>query len=1008
MAFLRRDAFSAWSNERAVSKLQGEPPAKPIRPYVCYTHTVHYICIEQSLLLAFTTGKKDATMQLMARWLFHTTIQGSLEHVLKTPELAQDWTVNRLCSHFNVSFEDAGTLKDIPLGRLDDSSLYRVCAWARTSLPGPMLTYYESLHNYDAFTREKMHLFVTGKRAGKDDNSPYPDDLSFATRTTERVILKPRPLEVLVQACSFTLDEIHPTLLARHIRSDKTDPEWLEDTFGHLFSPLVYHPLRDAMTSVEVIKAHSTYCACVYICQLMTEYAPTYYACHTYQLAFVDFFYHCLSSDMSDASLWARMKTSKQSMWFRWFPHDTLGFIGDDLPNYMHLLWQIPLRGEVDVEQFPLMKFMIKCMPFACQRRSMMDFVVKMSETDEAFWRFLSKCMWCLLAAAYPGDGTVNMFQLLRAKQLCDNRSLLLKALARSDALERVQNDTSLTPQQRKHMKEQIKKEQESNCLVVVTAVRKYIIHMVSQYNTHYEPETIDWPSFVQETNDMARQIRQSNLFIDDAFQETRVQLARTNKLKERSVYRFHKHSCAKTLYLDFYNVLRNFSRTYIPNFKADMELMVKLLEMPAEDARTFARTNMGFGRIVQSAENVHKTLRQLLAHWQDTVMYMEYTPSKMIRERMLNLIFNMPRKERMSMEGIASVLRVVSGNSVRVKTIALVMLLIQLYHENALPKTTSTYLGEIHPKDVSIVCWYFNVVAQLEQLEYAPLPYERVLEVDEAMITVRHPLFPGQALNPIVYNVLWKMCCSELATLRGKRAYGHKDVAYNLHTRQLVCNAKQKPEEENAVSASVPDQDDDDDNEEGVSEVDDTQQKTLPVFSSTFISCQDQPVLSIPLRSVMLVVKPKGNAATAAKTFRYTRCRLCACVHEFDMLRNMVCLDCAKEDLTRHESGSWTMVYQCSYCHSGGAFGHRAGQTSRPRVRPDDVLLVHHVPTKFDDDCLFLDPEEQFQLLRFCHRCHQLAVRFVNSLTKERLFEKIHKKILKQTQNAANGIYKH
>ena len=78
--------------------------------------------------------------------------------------------------------------------------------------------------------------------------------------------------------------------------------------------------------------------------------------------------------------------------------------------------------------------------------------VVNLCESDEPFWRFFSKCVWCLLAAAYPGDDPVNMFQLLRAKQLCDNRTLLIKALSRSDAIETVQKDDTLTAAQRKDM----------------------------------------------------------------------------------------------------------------------------------------------------------------------------------------------------------------------------------------------------------------------------------------------------------------------------------------------------------------------------------------------------------------------------------------------------------------------------------------------------------------------------------------------------------------------------
>lgn len=216
----------------------------------------------------------------MARWLFQPSIQDSVTGLSSLPE----WSVNRLCTHFQVACDLQ--CKDVPLNLLTPDDAYRVCLWARTTLPpGPMLSYYETIHNYDACTREKLRRFVDNhlhpERMRPLGVSPFPDDLSFATRTTERVQLKRRPLEVL--ADHFDVTEIHPTQLARFIRHEATD-DWIEDTFGELFSPLVYHPLRHVMKDADAVRAHSTYCACVYICQLMTEHVDVSDACQAYQL----------------------------------------------------------------------------------------------------------------------------------------------------------------------------------------------------------------------------------------------------------------------------------------------------------------------------------------------------------------------------------------------------------------------------------------------------------------------------------------------------------------------------------------------------------------------------------------------------------------------------------------------------------------------------------------------------------------------------------------------------
>lgn len=930
----------------------------PIRPYVTYAHTVHYITVENSLLLALTTGKKDVIYKQVARWLFRESVQDSMEHLQRDTDLLNNWTINRLCTQLNVTCTLEHVAKDVPLVAIAGDE--RITSWARCTLALPLLRYYETMHDYDAFTREKMFAFIAAgdKSLGI---SPYLDDLSFAKRTTERIILKRRPLEELVGA------DLHPTHMARYIRTT-LEEDWLLETFSDAFSNIFYHPFRHATTDVASIRAHSIYCACVYIIQVLSEMQE--HVAHVYKLAFVDLFY-AASGGMSDQTLRTRFRDSDQSLLFRWFPYDTRGFIGDDLPNYMHLLWQAPLRGEVDVDQFPLMKFLIKCMPFACQRRSLMDLVEDMSK-DVAFWRFLSKCIWCLLAAAYPNDNgqAVNMYMLLRAKQLCDNRTLLMQALARTDVMERVNNDAQLSSAQKKTMLEKIQKERESNCLVIVIAVRKYIIHMTS-YNEHYAQAaaiTIDWPTFVQETNDMAQQIRTSNLFTQDVFQETRVLFARTNKAKERSVYRFRKFSCARSICVELTKVVtKDFETKAIPNFKRDINIMVDLLQkdLLPDVIKLKAKPYKSFGQRLQTSDNVHKTLKTLLAYWQNTVAYMEYMPSAAVKERILNLVHNMPRKMRLSMEGLSTLRHVAN---VRAKSIAVAYLLTQLYHQNVLLKTTRSYMGELFPKDVRVLAWYFHVVAQLEQVSFAPVALNHVQETDVAMSTVRHPLFPGQELNPSTFHVLYKMCCGEVATQCGRRKYGHQNVAYDLYSHQLQCNTKLTANEE-----------DDGDN-------------------NGFISCRNQPVLCLPIRHCMLVIKSKNNAASVT---RYARCRRCACLHIFDAMRGQVCEDCAKDDLTRHESGAWTRVYQCAYCHVGGAFGHCAGQTSRPRVRHEDVLLVLNPIEPL------MDPQEEFQMLRFCHRCYKLAKHDATRFVKARLFEKIRLKALEQTKNVSKGIYK-
>lgn len=124
--------------------------------------------------------------------------------------------------------------------------------------------------------------------------------------------------------------------------------------------------------------------------------------------------------------------------------------------------------------------------------------------------------------------------------------------------------------------------------------------------------------------------------------------------------------------------------------------------------------------------------------------------------------------------------------------------------------------------------------------------------------------------------------------------------------------------------------------------------------------------------------------------------------LHKFDPLRfqagTYCCEDCARLDLTRHQSGAYAMSLQCASCGVGGNMGHVQGQTSKPRVSDKHVLLVE-CPDQLDDP---------MQYLRFCYRCYKIAKRHHTTLPRRELMAKIHSKQvddkdLQQTQARRN-----
>jgi hypothetical protein len=869
--------------------------------------------------------------------------------------------------------------------------------WARINLANWVLREHEHHIHYDGFTRVKIRRFVDQHRdlaLGHATHyeslgvSDFPDDLSHCTRVRiAEKTLKPPPVPT----------PRDPGVLAREIRGWTDDDLW--DTFGVGQFVLPYHPLESLMTDVTVIREHSVYCACVFLIHADPERTPDY----------VDVFYHCLSRGrMDDAFLLEHKSSADHSLWQLYYPVDTRSFTGDDLPNYFHLLWHLPLWGEADAPDIPMAKIMLKCMPFACQRRQLLDQIQEMCADNpldalsrqrrycrnEAFWRVFSKIMWCCLAGTYPNTTEKpGMRKLLRVKQLCDNRTLLMDTLTREGAVKRAREMTDAA--RRRQELARIKKEKEDNCLIIFTAFRLYILHMV-HYNPHYAAvahTAINWDAFESETIHMGDLIRGSNLFAEDAFAEARTLLTRANKLEKRNVYRFRKTSCVATILSESNRVLEKIIHNSAEPFKREIFELQRICEHPdltleeqMDVIRSFPAFYDYFDGVPRDTEHIGTRAREVLSFWQTLYHSLETFVDEGIKERILNLMIKVPRHQRLT-PLVLSVLRDPRYGGVQTETVIILSDLIKLYNENALPKTMRQRFDSIPVADVRIVAWFFGVCTSLEKISFAPLDYDTVQAIGDAMINVRYPMFPGQLLNPSVYDVLYTLCCENVVTMLGRNCFGHRDVAFDARNQVIVCNKHGDDLKAEVGFGSL------------------AEKPTRPQDSKSGFhgySCTNQPVLTIPLRNQMLVIggKPKNRK-------RYMRCPRCAGLHIFDPMRyragTYCCPACAKDDLTRPESGAVTMVYQCAFCGVGGNMGHIHGQTSRPRVRPEDVLLVMDLP----ETKTTLDLDTTFQYMRFCHRCFKLARRYNYTLPKAQLWKKIENKISEQLRNAARGVYK-
>lgn len=212
-----------------------------------------------------------------------------------------------------------------------------------------------------------------------------------------------------------------------------------------------------------------------------------------------------------------------------------------------------------------------------------------------------------------------------------------------------------------------------------------------------------------------------------------------------------------------------------------------------------------------------------------------------------------------------------------------------------------------------------------------------------------------------------------------GKACHGHDDVAYDVLERRIVCNkATAGPDTVDNLADLARFADD----------------GGTPAACgggasvSNDIPCFNQPVLEFPVKNCALIL---GDCAK--KKVRYQRCPRCAGLHKFDPLRfqngTYCCEDCAKLDLTRHQSGATAMALQCACCGVGGNLGHMQGQTSKPRVRETHVLLVQ-CPDQWD---------APLQYLRFCYRCYKVALVYYKTLPRKELFAKIQVRLADQVK---------
>jgi hypothetical protein len=486
-----------------------------------------------------------------------------------------------------------------------------------------------------------------------------------------------------------------------------------------------------------------------------------------YYCCFVDFFWYVGVNDAKDLSDEALLTpvgstigrkgdmnySGKLTPWEMYAAHlDVRARHAGDLPDIFHLLNTIPLGGEQCSPTTRLGKIYQKCLPFACQRRLIIDLIVETIHSDDAFWNLCSQLFWVMLAGLYPGDDreALTMRDLMRAKELSENKELFLSMLNPPPPYLFANGGP----------------------LVVFTAFRLHIIYMASFNPTYVEcaRACIDWDSFVQNTRDSAQIIRESDLLPEDAFERARTKMVKTIKNSNSRVSRIRRRSLPVTL------------------TKETNEVLEKLIFKDYYETKGL------------STGGEKK-------HFYSQILSLD------CKSNITNLLLRIPPQDRFTYNAYKT-LTLSEYGGVSIETADLMNALTTVYFTSkGMPKDFTRVIDQFGVRDFVVVCYYFNMATELERISFVTLDAETIRRTDKAMLSKsRLNLYPTQEIPEDAYKIRIALCCGRICTLMGQGKFGSKAVAFDMEKQCYVCSKGKLLHKKNKLGADEKQEEDDDD----------------------------------------------------------------------------------------------------------------------------------------------------------------------------------------------------
>jgi hypothetical protein len=766
-------------------------------------------------------------------------------------------------------------------------------------------------------------------------------------------------------------------------------------------------------------RTHGVFMACVAVanrCRQMlllpNEHPSVRFALRKHRAGFARILAHCVERrDASDRYLLTQTGTERVERtarvilgeqltpWEAHYAQDCDVYNAYDLPDLFHVLSEIPLGSEQHTPKFPVGKIYQKSLPFACQNRHMIQLVTNTMMADEAAWVLFGRLFWCMLAGLYPDEfcrpnddepPPLSMQHLVRAHVLSSSRDQLVQALRFS-----MGNGAPL---------------------VVNAAVGLHILLMASCNSRTYVPmarRSIDWDHYTRHIVTLADMVQHSCIYPADAFAQARVRLAKTVKSPDSKVHRFRRRSLAVT-------VAEHMNQTLEKVVMKDKHARAHFLRKLRQERDNPEMVRAVLRDACLSGDDVDAHVR---ASEHMLEAYARVLDIGHCKAAILNILVRLPPSERMTTRAF-QLLTLPEYGGVKSETPEAMARMVHVFmYEAAAPKEFARCINDMRLDDFVVACFYFNMVAQLQKVQFAPLDADTVRRTDAAMVRRRyHLVHPDQRLPDATYDVCVLLCCNKVANLMGANKYGSRKVAYDMERHAYVCDLGK------GAALGVED-DDDAENSDSGEDVDDGRERDLTdmvlraeerdvdvygdlltykdlVADATArhgrgaqrdsemtvrkavrnerkrfnrIPC-GQPALTISLRGRALVW---GNTREAQQQIMF--CPECAGLHVYTNLNfsgstsaRYRCNECARKELSHVE------YHECAYCE-------------RPLLNTNAwfelELMDLEAPT----------PADATRIHYFCRTHYTIARRQSNNIPKTQLWEYIkraeHKRMLQNAQ---------